>query len=101
MTDRASHAPSAPDTAEWIRAIAAGLTAAGLATKVRETNGGLDLTAACQTAGKGAEVILDDEGYAELRWWADLAATPAEVTAVVTRVLAAATPAPVPDEGRP
>lgn len=37
---------------------------------------------------KTAAIMLDEEGYAELRWWADPAAAPADTAADITRVLA-------------
>jgi len=85
--------PEAPARApaDWIRGIAAGLSAAGLSTVIAETSAGLDLTAtACRSGRRGAEVIIDEDGYAELRWWTDQAATPAAATAALARVLAAA-----------
>ena len=77
--------------ADWIRGIAAGLSAAGLTTVIAETSAGLDLTATARRPGcKDAEVVIDEDGYAELCWWTDQAATPAAATAALARVLAAA-----------
>lgn len=33
------------------------------------------------------EVVVDEDGYAELRWWAAPGATPADVAAVITAPL--------------
>jgi len=92
-----------PAHAEWIRAVAAGLSAAGLATVLTDTTAGLDLTAtASQPGRRGAEVIIDEDGYAELRWWTDQAATPAAASAALARVLAAALAAtPIVPDGAP
>jgi hypothetical protein len=77
--------------ADWIRAISAGLTATGLSAG---TNGnhvtGLDVTAIARPAGRTrAEIMLDEDGYTELRWFTDLTAPPADVTDALTRILAA------------
>jgi len=67
-----------PIDAVGIRAVAAQLSAAGLVTVVQETSAGLDLTATSHQPGrKEVEVVVDEDGYAELRWWADPGATPA------------------------
>jgi hypothetical protein len=81
-----------PGTAARMHAIAAGLTAAGLACQVHDTRGVLDLTAALSLpGGKAAEVIVDDDLYVEVRYWNPPGATPAQVTAIITAVLAAIT----------
>jgi hypothetical protein len=38
-------------------------------------------------------VIIDEDPYAEVRWWHDPAATTAQVVAVISRALAAITEA--------
>jgi len=88
--------PTQPTPAERIRAIAAGLAVAGVTVG---TNGnhltGLDVTAAARPAGRArTEIMLDEDGYAEIRWYTNPAAPPADVTAALTRVLAAVTAAP-------
>jgi hypothetical protein len=56
---------------------------------------GLAATAATQPPGRTrAEVQIDEDGYAELRWTASLAAPPADITATITRVLTAITTTP-------
>jgi hypothetical protein len=72
------------------------------------TNGdnltGLDVTATtCPPGLAKTEIMLDEDGYAEIRWYTNPAAPAAEVTAVLARVLAAVTttpsvlaPAPLP-----
>lgn len=97
MTGSAPVRPRATleDPAVRLRAIAAGLIGAGLATDLHETRVGLDMRATLHQSGRrAAEVLLDEEGYVELRWWTDLSAPPADVTAAITRVLAAITTVP-------
>jgi hypothetical protein len=74
--------------------IAALLAEAGLATQVYETSGVLDLTARMQPPGRREiEIVVDEDWYVEIRYWNLPAATPAEVSATITRALAAITPA--------
>jgi hypothetical protein len=80
------------DSARRMSAIATGLVAAGLAAKVHNTRGVLDVTATLDVPGaKAIEVIVDDDGYAEIRYWNAPDATPARVTATIAAVLAAIT----------
>ena len=59
-----------PDTAVRMQSVAAALTAAGLTAQVHLTRGVLDVTATWERAdGKAAEVIVDDDGYVEVRYW--------------------------------
>ncbi len=99
--------PPDPDTAARMHAIAAALTAAGLTAQVHVTRGVPDVTATWQRPdGKAAEVIVDDDGYVEVRYWNHPWATPAQVTTVIVRALAAITatqrlqPPPTPASGR-
>jgi hypothetical protein len=91
MTD-----PENSSAADWIREIAADLDAAGiLATVNGDHITGLDATAAAQPPGRGkAEVMVDEDGYAEVRWNLSTEAPPADITAAITRVLAAVTTDP-------
>jgi hypothetical protein len=83
-----------PDVAAWMRATAAALAAAGLEAKVHATRGVLDITASLrQPAGKPVEVIVDEDGYAEIRYWNTPGATAAQVVAAITAALAAITAA--------
>ena len=84
----------AVETAERMRAIAAGLTAAGLTTHLHDTSNALDITATLHRPGrKETEVVVDEDGYVEIRYWNHAGATPAQVTAVIVRALAAITAA--------
>jgi hypothetical protein len=77
-------------TRQRMQAIAAGLSAAGLTTRVHETQGVLDVTATLDRPSvKAIEVVIDDDGYAELRYWNPPGATPDQVTGVIVRALAA------------
>jgi hypothetical protein len=81
-----------PDTAARMHAVAAALTAAGLTAQLHITRGVLDVTATWERAdGKAAEVIIDDDGYTEVRYWNHPWATPEQVAAVIVRALAAIT----------
>jgi hypothetical protein len=78
--------------AERMREAAAVLRKAGLATQVHETAGVLDVTATLGAPGRQEiEVILDEDRYVEIRYWNLPAATPAEVSTVIARDLAAIT----------
>jgi hypothetical protein len=71
-----------------MRAIAAGLQAAGLAAEVHETRGVLDITAAChRPTTKDVKVILDEDGYAEVRYWNHDGAPPAQVVSVMLTLI--------------
>ncbi len=73
-----------------MHATAAGLTAAGLDTRVCETQGVLDITATLSQAGsKDTQVIVDEDGYVQVSYWNPATAMPAEVVATIVRVLAA------------
>jgi serine/threonine-protein kinase RsbW len=109
MTDsRPATAAIAQYDAENMRAIEAGLTACGLVTHLTDSRAGLDLTATLSPSGKReAEIIIDEDGFAELRYWNPPGTPPAEVTATALRVLRAAIintsepPAPATDPAIP
>ncbi len=80
------------DAAAHLRAIEAELTAAGLTTRLHESPAGADLTATLRRPGqREIEVVIDDDGYTELRYWASLSVTPAHTVAIITSALAAIT----------
>ncbi len=94
MTDATASGPGAAEdhaeTARRMRAIAAGLEAAGLTTRLHDTRAALDITATLHQPGcKETEVIVDQDGYVEIRYWNHAGATPARVTAVIVRALTA------------
>ena len=77
-----------PSTEQRMRAIAAGLTAAGLDAHVHETKGVLDITATEHRAGgKDIEVICDEDLYVQIAYWHDPDALAAEIVARIRRVL--------------
>jgi hypothetical protein len=79
-----------PGTAARMHATAAALAAAGMDARVHSTRGALDITASLgQPGSKSIEVIVDDDGYAEIRYWNAPGATPAQICAVITAALAA------------
>jgi hypothetical protein len=81
-----------PDATARMHAIAAALTAAGLTAQVHVTRGVLDVTATWERPdAKAAEVIIDDDGYTEIRYWNHPWATPPQVASVIVRALAAIT----------
>ena len=79
-----------PDAAARMHAVAAALTTAGLTAHVHVTRGVLDVTATLERPdAKAAEVIIDDDGYTEIRYWNQPSATPPQVATVIVRALAA------------
>jgi hypothetical protein len=85
--------------AECMRTIEAALAASGLTTHLTDSRAGLDLTATLSPSGKReAEIIIDEDGFAELRYWNPPGTPPAEVTATALRVLKAVT-SPAPQAG--
>jgi hypothetical protein len=80
----------AMSAAERMHEVAAMLRKAGLATQVHETAGVLDIAATLGAPGRQEiEVIIDADWYVEIRYWNPPAATPAEVSSVIARALAA------------
>jgi hypothetical protein len=97
MPDTGHPAPAQPASpADWIKAIAAGLNAAGIpATTDGDHVTGLAATATTQPPGRTrADIQIDEDGYAELRWTASLTTPPADITAAITRVMTAITTTP-------
>jgi predicted transcriptional regulator len=78
--------------ARRMSAIATGLAGAGLAAAVHDTRGVLDVTATLDQPGaKATEVLIDEDGYVEIRYWNHTDATPEQVTAIITSALSAIT----------
>jgi hypothetical protein len=81
------------DTAARMHAIAAELQTAGFTARVHETRGVLDLTGSLhRPGGREIEVLVDQDGYAEIRYWNLPAATPAEIAATIVGALSAVAP---------
>ena len=83
------------ETERRMRAVAAELTAAGLDARVYDTHGVLDIAAILYRPGsKDTDVTVDEDGYVELRYWSPPGATPAQITATISRLLAVITELP-------
>jgi hypothetical protein len=68
------------------------LTAAGLTAALNVTRGTPDITARVpQPGGRDITVIIDDDGYIELRFWASPGATPSQITTTLTRAISVIT----------
>jgi hypothetical protein len=82
--------PGVADPAVWVRAVAHELAAAGLTARVDDPG---IVRAVAVTAGMpgraDADVIIDEDGYAELRWWPGPDAAPATVASIIVHALAA------------
>jgi hypothetical protein len=75
-----------------MHAIASGLQASGLDTRVYENQGVVDIRATLYNGGgKGTDVIVDEDGYVNLTYWNDRGATPTQFIDVINRALAAIT----------
>jgi hypothetical protein len=91
MTELRPAAPAQFD-ADRMRAMAAELAAHGLVTHLTDSRAGLDLTATLSPSGqRDAEFWIDEEGYAELRYWYPPGTAPAQVSATALRALRAVT----------
>jgi hypothetical protein len=81
-----------PQTAARMSEIAGVLAGAGLDARVHDTRGVLDVTATLgQPGGRSVEVIVDDDGYTQVSYWNSPGAAPAQVTAIITAVIAVIT----------
>jgi hypothetical protein len=88
-------------TVRRMRAIESGLVAHGLTTHLTDARAGLDLTAVLSPSAKREpQIWIDEEGYAELRYWNPPGASAAEVAATALRALAAVSSTPA-DAGTP
>jgi hypothetical protein len=64
------------------------LTAAGLTACLNVTRGIPDITARLsRPGGRDIRVIIDDDGFIELRFWASPASSPSQITTTVTRAI--------------
>jgi serine/threonine-protein kinase RsbW len=92
MTDPSPAAPArlTQYNTHDMRAIEAGLTTSGLTTHLTDARAGLDLTATLRPSTRhDAEFWIDEDGYAELRYWNPPGTPPAQVTATAIRALVA------------
>ena len=87
-----SSAETEQQTEARMRQVAAELAAAGLETSVHETQGVLDVRASLRREGLGpVEVTYDGDGYVTVTYWHAPGATPAQVAATVSGVVAVIT----------
>lgn len=80
------------ETAQRMTELGSALAAAGMRVLVNSscTRGLLDITAEIDwPQGRPVEVIADEDGYIEVRYWNLPGASAADMTAVISRVLAA------------
>jgi len=71
-----------------LQEIAAELATLGLVTRLHRTRAGTDLTATLHPHGcREIQVIVDEDGYTELRYWASLVSAPAAAVATIANVL--------------
>jgi hypothetical protein len=88
-------AETGEQTERRMRAVAAELGAAGLDAVVYQTCGVLDVRATLRREGCGpVEITYDTDGYVQATYWHEPGATPAQVTATITGVLAVITQPP-------
>src|ERR1022692_3700773 len=102
MTEPGPAAPAgiARYDAQDMRTIQAGLAASGLTTPLTDARAGLDLTATLRPSGQhDAEFWIDEDGYAEVRYWIPPGTPPAQVTAAALRAINGITGA-APGPGR-
>jgi hypothetical protein len=72
-----------------MRAIAAGLRAAGLTARLHRSRAGWDITAVlARSGGRESEVVIDEDGYTEIRYWNPPGATPDQIARVIAGALA-------------
>jgi len=68
------------------------LTAAGLTATLNVTREVPDITARLsQPGGRDITIIIDDDGYIELRFWASPGTTPSQITTTLTRAISVIT----------
>lgn len=73
-----------------MRAIAAGLRAAGLTARLRHSKAGWEITVIqLRPPHRETEVVIDDGDYVEIRYWNPAGSTPAQVTSRIVAALAA------------
>jgi hypothetical protein len=87
--DTGHGAETEAETERRMRTVAAELRAAGLDTRVHDTQGVLDIRATLRREGhQSLEVTYDCDGYVQIAYWHHPGATPAQVVATIKRVLA-------------
>ena len=89
----ANQDPEDPDEVVQRMLILTGLlTAAGLTAALNVTRETPDITARLpQPGGRDITIIIDDDGYIELRFWARPGTTPSQITTTLTRAISVIT----------
>lgn len=93
MTDRPANIPY--ESGELLRVVAAALTARGLKVRAATSTPSRRLTITLAgddtQASRDSEVIVEDDGYIEWRYWpaADRPADPARIAGVIADLLSA------------
>jgi len=87
--------PAAGQAAEWVRAIFAGLHAAGLDAQVHDNRGVIDITATLYRPGcTDIGITVDEDHYVQVSYRDDPGTAPAQVVATISCALAAITTPP-------
>jgi hypothetical protein len=82
------------DAVERLQLIEAGLAATGLSTRLHQSPAGADLTATLRKPRqREIEVVIDEDGYTEIRYWASSDTSPGQAVATIVRVISAITTA--------
>src|ERR1700746_1428942 len=92
--ERPMTAPDQPHSvgAARLHEIAPRLAEVGVVTHLHRTRTGTDLTATLHPAGhRDIQVIVDEDGYTELRYWASLSTTPSAAVTTIASALEALT----------
>jgi hypothetical protein len=82
--------PGEPRSAQAVRLheIAARLTEIGWITRLHQTRAGTDLTAVLHSPGqRDVQVIADEDGYTELRYWVSLSSSPVAAVAAIVGLI--------------
>jgi hypothetical protein len=84
--------PDPDETLQRMLILTGLLTAAGLTAVLNVTRDTPDITARLpQPGGRDITIIVDDDGYIELRYWTRHGATPSQITAALTSAITAIT----------
>ncbi|HEY1621719.1 MAG TPA: hypothetical protein VGG25_29130 [Streptosporangiaceae bacterium] len=91
MTSPDTHQDEPGNPGPWLECLAACLAAAGFPGRVTETAGGASLAVTVSWPGRReTEVIVDADGYCELRWWLPPGIPSGQATDAITSVITAA-----------
>lgn len=97
-----SWSEDAADARERMDALVEALTAGGLHATLHATHGAFDITATLHQPGhRDIDVVIDEDGYVELRYWTDPAASSEQVVTLIFRALAAISTGPLGQFGQP